>query len=258
MQVTSLSRASGSINPTLLLFGLSVPGFYLSSWLAIRGELSMSQAAIINTVMIYAMYTVMHDAAHHIAHRSKWLNNLMGRICAFHEGITFPLFRLSHMQHHRYTNHPEKDPDYVIGRKPRWLFPVWVMVRLLHDNTYMIKHKLWRRPALIEHIITVGLQATGILVLAEIVGWSAILWLWIVPMVVAGALVEILVAWLVHYPHESMSRFENTRLFKSRLLQVLMLNHNLHLVHHVWPWVPWYQYGSRLGELEGLLKQKTN
>jgi len=257
MRKNSTSKVASGINPTLILFLCAMGTFYISFWLAYSGELAYTYAALLNTVAIYAMYTVMHDAAHRIAHRSKWLNNLMGRVCAFHEGITFQLFRLSHMQHHRYTNHPKKDPDYVIGRKPRWLFPLWVIVRLLHDNTFMISQKLWRRPELIEHLITVALQIATALLLASIFDWTMVVGLWLIPLVVAGALVEITVAWLVHYPHDSTDKYKHTRLFKSRVLQVLMLNHNLHLVHHVWPGIPWYQYGNKLDELDALLEQQS-
>lgn len=231
--------------------------FYISSWLAYTAALSFEYSALLNVIAIYTMYTVMHDAAHRIAHRSKWFNNLMGRVCAFHEGITFQLFRFSHMQHHRFTNHPQRDPDYVIGRKPRWLFPIWVMVRLLHDNTFMIQQKLWRRRELIEHVFTMSLQVVTAVLFASILGWKSVIWLWLIPLIIAAALVEVTVAWLVHFPHESTKEYEHTRLLKSRVLQVLMLNQNLHLVHHVWPGIPWYQYGNKLDELDVLPAQKS-
>lgn len=258
MRKTDAVRHHAAINPTLILYCCAIGAIYFSSWFAYTGALSYWHAALLNVVAIYAMYTVMHDAAHGIAHHVKWLNDLMGRVCAFHEGITFQLFRLSHMQHHRYTNHPMRDPDYVIGRKPRWLFPIWVIVRLLHDNAFMISQKLWRRRELVEHLFTVTLQIATVFLLARLLGWSTVIWLWLIPLVVAGALVEITVAWLVHFPHESTRAYEHTRLLRSRVLQVLMLNHNLHLVHHVWPRTPWYQYGKRLGELDSLLVQKLN
>jgi fatty acid desaturase len=28
------------------------------------------------------------------------------------------------------------------------------------------------------------------------------------------------------------------------LLQLLMLNQNFHLVHHLWPRIPWFRYGE--------------
>lgn len=254
-KTAALSQYSG-INPTLILFCIAVAVLYVSSWSAYIGALPFEYAVLLNVAAVYAMYTVMHDAAHGIAHPLKWLNDLMGRVCAFHEGITFQLFRLSHMQHHRYTNHPRRDPDYVIGRKPRWLFPVWVIVRLLHDNAFMIGQRLWRRRELIEHLFTVSLQIAAVILLGTLLGWSSVIWLWLIPLAVAGALVEITVAWLVHFPHESTRAYEHTRLLRSKVLQVLMLNHNLHLVHHVWPRTPWHQYGSRLGELDALLAQK--
>lgn len=242
-------------NPTAILFFLTMAVFYGSLAMYWAGEIQLTTAAIINTIVLYSMYSVSHDAIHEIASENYFYNGVMGRICAFHEGMTYPIFKVSHMMHHRYTNHPVMDPDHVIGRKPKYLFPLWVVVRLLHDNGYMIKTGLWRGKGkrLIEHLLTIGAQIGFFYALATIFGYFDALLLWLVPVAVAGASVEILVAWLVHYPQESQHRLEHTRLIRSRLLQVLMFNHNLHVVHHLWPRTPWFDYPKRVGEAERLL-----
>jgi beta-carotene hydroxylase len=206
------------------------------------------------------MYSVTHDAVHGIASCNRRLNAIMGRICAFHEGITFPIFKLSHMMHHRFTNHPEKDPDFIIGRKPRLLLPVWMLVRLLHDNTFMVKQRLWkgRSRYFLEHLLTVCMQVGYFFGLSQILGATTTLWIWLIPLATAGMVVELLVAWFVHYPQESQDRFEHTRFIKSRIFQVLMFNHNLHIVHHFWPKVPWFAYGDHVADMEHLIAEKLH
>jgi len=242
-------------HPTFWLFVGTVAVFYASLLLCYVGFLPLAAAAATNAVLLYSMYSVSHDAIHGVASPHPRLNDAMGRVCAFHEGMTFPLFKLSHMMHHRYTNHPQHDPDWVIGRRPRWLLPLWVVVRLLHDNHYMIRQGLWRgRTAYwFEHVLTLGGQLAYFGLLAGVFGVSTAVWIWIVPLAVAGAVVELLVAWLVHYPQESQERFEHTRLIRSRVLQVLMFNHNLHIVHHFWPRTPWFEYPDRLPDAERLI-----
>jgi len=254
------SRIEGEIesgfNPTVALCVVSLLAFYVSLALYWSGSIGLFAAAAINTIALYSMYSVSHDAIHDIASKNRTINGLMGRVCAFHEGMTYPIFKVSHMMHHRYTNDPVMDPDYVIGRKPRLLFPIWVIVRLLHDNGYMIKTKLWRgkRKRLLEHLLTVAAQVAYFLILAQLFGTTNALLLWLVPVAIAGASVEILVAWLVHYPQESQSKYEHTRLIRSRVLQFFMFNHNLHVVHHLWPRTPWFDYPKRVDEAARLLE----
>lgn len=247
---------SKTFNPTVWLALTTLTAFYGSLAAFELGWWPIWLSALVNGISLYAMYSVSHDAIHAIATPHRRLNDVLGRVCAFHEGMTYPLFKISHMMHHRYTNHPDWDPDWVIGRKPRWLLPLWVVVRLLHDNQYMLRQGLWRtrRRYLLEHLVTIGLQIAYFSFLATWFGVVQAVFLWVIPLAIAGASVELLVAWLVHYPQESQDKFRHTRLIRSRLLQVVMLNHNLHLVHHFWPRTPWFEYPARLAEAERILK----
>ncbi len=250
------TAAPKTLNPTVWLALATLILFYGSLAGLAVGVLPLWAAAMLNGLALYAMYSVTHDAIHGIGTPHTLLNGVIGRVCAFHEGMTYPLFKLSHMMHHRHTNHPQWDPDWVIGRRPRWLLPLWVMVRLLHDNQYMLRQGLWRnhRRQLIEHAFTVTLQVAYFFLLATLFGTTTALWLWVVPLAIAGATVELLVAWLVHYPQESQGKYEHTRLIYSRVLQIVMFNHNLHLVHHFWPRTPWFEYPARLPEAERILQ----
>ncbi|MET0707582.1 MAG: fatty acid desaturase [Tardiphaga sp.] len=186
------------------------------------------------------------------AHSDRRINAWMGRIAAAIEGLSFPLFRIIHLQHHAFTNDAERDPDFVIGRQPRWLLPLWTVVRLLHDNHFMLRRKLWdgRRRQLLEHLATVALQIAVIAVCIVCDRVEVLMWGWLGPALVSGALLELSGAWAVHYPHTSTHPLESTRMFHGRLLQVLMLNQNYHLVHHLWPRSPWFRYGRAVEAAE--------
>lgn len=234
-----------ALNPTIVLFcgllalGAVAVALYADGWLAAW------QAGLLNVVVLYGLYTVSHESAHGLIHPSPMLNGAIGRTSAALEGITFPLYKILHCQHHAHTNDPVRDPDQVIGRKPRWLFPVWVLVRLLHDNSFAVSRGLWRghRAYLVEHLVTVSIQA-AVIITATVMGrFTELALLWLLPVVVSGLLVELTVAWLVHYPQESLHPLENSKMFRGRLSAILTLNQSLHLVHHLWPRTPWYRYG---------------
>lgn len=247
-------------NPTLLLFVAIINIFSASIIAYLLEYLPLQASAAINLLCLYALYTVNHEAVHRLVHPNRTVNNWVGRIAAVLEGTTFPMFRILHPQHHAFTNHPESDPDYVIGRKPRWLLPLWTLVRLTHDNSFMINRRLWsnKHPQLIEHLITVGLQLSAVISAACMGHLQDVLWLWVIPLLMAGALIELTVAWAVHFPQESQHPLENTRIFKGQLLQILMLNQNYHIVHHLWPGIPWFRYGKAMPLVEMALLEHQN
>ena len=118
-------------NPTFWLFVIDVTVLITSTALYFAGTIPRMAAAAIALLCLYCFYTVTHDAVHGTAHSNRRVNAWMGRISAAAQGLTFPLFRVIHLQHHAFTNDPARDPDFVIGRQPRWLLPLWTLVRLL-------------------------------------------------------------------------------------------------------------------------------
>jgi beta-carotene hydroxylase len=231
-------------NPTLLLFLAGIIISSASTVAGMAGQVPLIVSGIINGVCLYAFYTVTHEAVHRTAHPNPAVNEWFGRIAAALEGMTFPIFRIIHLQHHAFTNHPDRDPDYVIGRKPRWLLPVWTLIRLTHDNAFMVQQRLWsrRRADLLEHVFTVGLQVATVTALTVMGYGKAVLILWLVPAAMAGAALDLAVAWAVHYPHESQHPLENTRMFRGLVWQILTFSQNYHLVHHLWTTIPWFRY----------------
>jgi beta-carotene hydroxylase len=233
-------------NPTVLLFLAAIGSAAAATSSTLSGGIPLPAAAVINAVALYVLYTVSHEAVHGTAHPNHTVNRWMGRIAAALEGMTFPLFRLLHLQHHAFTNDPRRDPDHVIGRTPRWLLPWWLAVRLTHDNGFALRHRLWahKRRAFAEHLVTIGLQfGTGAALTALGYGY-AVLVLWVLPLAIAALVLHLTVAWLVHYPHASQHPLDDTRQFPGMLWQILTLGQNYHLVHHLWTNIPWYRYSA--------------
>jgi beta-carotene hydroxylase len=244
-------------NPTICVFAGALLVFGTSTALFFNGVIPRTAAAFVALVCLYCLYTVNHEAAHGNAHPNRHVNIWLGRISAALEGMTFPLFRAIHMQHHAHTNDPERDPDFIIGRQPRWLLPVWTVMRLTYDNLFMVRNRLWagRPQHFREHLFTVAIQVAAVATGFAAGGFDFVLWGWIGPALVSGALLELTVAWAVHYPHESQHRLEHSRILHSKFLQVLTLNQNYHLVHHLWPRIPWFRYTRAAHAAESAVAQ---
>ena len=86
----------------------------------------MALAAAINTVIIYAIYTPLHDSIHSsIFPRRKelrWVHTAVGMACAALLWMFYHHHRKSHFAHHAKSNTAE-DPDlYAMGSFTRVFF----------------------------------------------------------------------------------------------------------------------------------------
>ena len=66
----------------------------------------------ITAISTYASFTAMHEAAHRaVSAKYRWLNELVGQVTAIIVFQSpFKAFRYIHLEHHKYTNDPAKDP----------------------------------------------------------------------------------------------------------------------------------------------------
>jgi beta-carotene hydroxylase len=173
-------------NPTVVLMIAVVAAFlalaaslqagWLAPWLAVPGL----------GLCYYAVFTVLHESTHGIAHRNRRLNAALGRVAGFALLLPFPLFRAAHLTHHAHTNDPESDPDLMVARQPRWLAPAWFLgtplcYRVLVYGRGMLRTRSARLEAIaMETAIVamiVGAIATG--------HGTALLQLWVLPAALA-------------------------------------------------------------------------
>ncbi|NJS37036.1 MAG: hypothetical protein HC765_12515 [Brachymonas sp.] len=77
----------------------------------------------------------------------------------------------------------------------------------------------------------------------------------------AGMLLAIVFDWLPHHPHTSRERWEHTRVvtfspLAQRIVDQLLLGQSYHLVHHLYPRVPYYRYKGVFTELRGFFESQ--
>ena len=76
-------------------------------------------AMLIITTRAQALFVIAHDAAHYRLYETRWLNDLVGRLCATPVGISMCTYRVVHRLHHNHLYGPQ-DPDTPIhGGYPR-------------------------------------------------------------------------------------------------------------------------------------------
>jgi beta-carotene hydroxylase len=244
---------SGSLNPNVWMFlmavglvGCSILGYWQWDW-------PHWLCFIVNVTALHLVGTVIHDASHNVAHSNRVLNAALGHGSALLLGFSFPVFTRVHMQHHANVNDPENDPDhYVSTGGPLWLIPV----RFFYHEVFFFKRKLWRKYELLEWFL--GRAAVAVIVF---LGWKYgflgyIFNYWFSAAGVVGLALGLFFDYLPHRPHVERDRWKNARIYPSRVMNWLIMGQNYHLIHHLWPSIPWYYYQSAYYAVQPLLDQK--
>ncbi|NJK33642.1 MAG: beta-carotene hydroxylase [Oscillatoriales cyanobacterium SM2_2_1] len=250
-----LMGAPKGFNPTLLLLvgsivlaTVSTTGYWYWQW-------AHGLVFVCNFLSLYVLGTVIHDASHGVAHRNRAINAAIGHISAVLQGFVYPVFTRVHMQHHANVNDPENDPDHFVSTGgPLWL----IAVRFFYHEVFFFQRRLWRNYELLEWTIS-----RGILVAVLVAGYyhgflGYILNFWFVPTAIMGMLLGLFFDYLPHRPFVERSRWKNARVYPSWLLNILLLGQNYHLIHHLWPNVPWYAYRAAYHQMKPLLDQNDS
>ena len=67
------------------------------------------------SISVSLSFTPIHDAIHNAIARKDsgyfWVNNFLGHLCSLQFLIPYSVFKYFHLQHHKYLNIKNKDPD---------------------------------------------------------------------------------------------------------------------------------------------------
>ncbi len=243
----------GEFNPTLLLFLVAIAiavisncGYWLWHWYDWC-------CFCLNVLAIHMAGTVIHDACHNAAHKNRIMNAVMGHGSALMLGFAFPVFTRVHLQHHANVNDPENDPDhYVSTGGPLWL----ICVRFLYHEVFFFQRRLWRKYELLEWFLSRLFVGIIVYISCQYGFLGYILNFWFIPTAVVGLALGLFFDYLPHRPHQERDRWKNARVYPSAIMNVLIMGQNYHLIHHLWPSIPWYKYQPAYYAVKPLLDEK--
>jgi len=252
--------------PTVALTAFVVVLFVANLVLFAQGLIPAWLALSIMAVLTYLSYTPLHEAAHRNINGSNeglaWLNNLCGYLVAPMIAVPYASHRLEHFTHHRYTNQPDKDPDFVIsGLHKGGLNAVVAILKFLWiQNAFFVLNN-WRSATLKERFIycfevafSIGWRVAVILLVAQP---------WVALVVLGGYFLGAFFtaywfAYRPHLPYTEPKRYKNTNSLIMpawmKPFEWLWLGQNLHSIHHLFPRVPFYRYHALHREIEPILR----
>ncbi|MGE3780937.1 MAG: fatty acid desaturase [Pirellulaceae bacterium] len=251
--------------PTIVLTVALIGGFTAVCWMAARGGLSYFVAACLNTVLIYAFYTVVHEAVHgNISSRRtelRWLDTLCGTACCFPLWLFMDHHRKQHMVHHARTNE-ENDPDiYARGSFLGFLFIKLPLALINYFNPFGLLAECRRFGVTqVERrkvFITFAVNAAAVIGLVAAGYGYEVLVLWFVPWWIGQTVMLTLFTWAPHHDHSETGRYRNTRVSEWPGGNILLLGQGYHLIHHMMPAVPFYRYKRTFDQLRPILEAKS-
>ncbi|MEO0373184.1 MAG: beta-carotene hydroxylase [Cyanobacteria bacterium P01_A01_bin.17] len=206
-------------------------------------------------VALHLAGTIIHEASHNAAHTSRIINAALGHASALMLGFAFPVFTRVHLQHHANVNDPDKDPDHFVSTGgPLWL----IAARFFYHEIFFFQRRLWRKYELLEWFLS-RLYLVALIGCAIQFGFiHFVLNFWFVPALIVGITYGLFFDYFPHRPFQETARWRNARIYASPILNVLILSQNYHLIHHLWPSIPWYRIQPSYFAVKHLLDERES
>jgi beta-carotene hydroxylase len=252
--------------PTVLLFGCALTSHVMIGALAPVGDWFWAPL-LAQTLTAYILFTPAHDAVHRsVVACSRFANDAIGWVSVLALFSAFPALRCVHNLHHKHTNDASRDPDMWAQRGPGWALPLRWFTQVEHYYRLYLSPRIMRTRSLVEVAsvltVVVALNVANVLCIAALVGGplsapivpldiaERVVWRWYVPSRLAIAFLSYSFDYLPHRPAQSRDPFGATLLIRGLARQlwptadlvVPLLGQSDHVVHHLWPSIPFYRY----------------
>jgi len=211
---------------------------------------------VLQGYLVAFLFMAVHETAHKTAFKSRGFNLVVGNLSAFIIGLPYEYYCLFHWDHHRYTQDPDKDPELIVGVKPKsdtqlaiaysGLLQVAGRLRLMLGHAVIGKVVVPWIPENKRIIIVVEARAylaIYALLFALSLWFSSalVLWVWIVPLVIG----QFFLRPYLYAEHTGCERarsaFQNTRtIYTGAIVKWIAWNMPYHVEHHAYPSIPFH------------------
>lgn len=243
---------------------------WLTLWpLVLFGIIPLWLCLIIATANVMLSYLPSHEAQHDIiarpGDRLRWLNELVGHVSTIPLVLPYGAAKLTHLEHHKHTNHPEKDPDYST-HAPNALAAIWKSITNRQPgatggfNSYGEVLQGMGTPQADIALMVAILYQLFFYTLMIGMAWSgyaleaAVLW-WL-PHHIGMTYIQFYLSWAPHHPSEQQGRYKDTRAWRSAFGNVLTMGMQYHVIHHLYPRIPLMRTPRAYWEMKEVLEAR--
>ncbi len=292
------SQKSIFITLFILLIDIALIATSLALW-AISNNIILSLISIIILPLpLIHFYLLHHEATHRSLSNNTLVNDIIGHLLGWAIFLPFLPRQRSHILHHIWTGHPKGDPAnarmikaFTVmtknqEKKLELIWKLWIPALILNDRKGLWLDAFNRTRELQEYkklskerkytwiylvfyiLVFIAIKSTGLLSLI----WS----LYFPALVILFAIEE-----LINLPHHAETPLLNESDRKlpywsqhdvthsCQTLPVwshfILLNFNLHITHHFFPWIPWFalpeahrKVSELLPEVDKDIRKTTN
>jgi fatty acid desaturase len=237
-------------------------------------------ALLLFVVVTPTLWGLVHEAIHGRLARSPPANRMAGRALCVLLGFSFETVQFGHLTHHRYNGHEYDRPDRVKPGEPAWLSWSRHLGHLLGGHylfTALVSLMAFAPAALRQHALRQALPgpqadivairqaalkwfanprrirrmridcALSVLLIALAITAYASAWPALLAALYARAVLYSTFDNLPHYGTQGRGDQASKNLTLPRWASFIVLNHNLHRVHHEQPQLSWRALPAHLG-----------
>jgi fatty acid desaturase len=260
-------KTNDGIRWPIIFFWISLMFSYvLVALVSIVGHFPLFIATLINTVICYYLFVVMHEAIHGNVNggikKFKFLNKLVGHSSSVFLGLPFLGYGKLHIAHHRYAN-SKLDPDSscsdgaisIIEFPTKRLYEKVVVC--FPGGIKLLKKTLGRREAIFAYLMYKDkaqvnfYRATFVLFLSSYMFGKLMefTFIWLFPTFIFPYLVFVFLSWFPHISYSYVSgktteaENQNFTAKNNKFVFGFIFTglHHKHLNHHLKPSVPFYK-----------------
>jgi beta-carotene hydroxylase len=269
-ELTIARKYIGPFPIVMAAWGLGNLVCWLALWpLVMTGTLSLWIAFPLATLNVALCYLPSHEAQHSNYAKSgeplRWLNELIGYVSTIPLVLPFKTARITHMDHHTYTNDPERDPDYGVKAANAWQAILTGIRRRQpgQPNAYgkLLREKAEAGDETAKRAMMEGLaQTLSFWAILTALAWSgyaieaALLW-WL-PRHIGMSYISLFLSWFPHHPMNEQGRYRNTRHFHYWFGNIVSFGMEHHIIHHLHPGIPLNRNAAAYRELRPVLEKR--
>ena len=226
----------------MIAIGIGQATIFLSLWpLTLMGFIPLWAGFLIATLCACLAYLPSHEAQHGNYSRGnpkkRWIDSLVGNFTLITLIYPYEILRVTHMKHHAYTNHPEKDPDYD-NQHASSVAKLAIQVLDGTSVDYSKYEEVFAEDAAFQKGFKkgalIGLTYRAVLMIAVFLLPLHTLFLWWLPAKLGTVYTTTFFSWYPHLKTEQ-GRYKDTRFWQHWMPRYINHSMQLHFIHHLHP-----------------------
>ena len=226
----------------MIAIGIGQATIFLSLWpLTLMGFIPLWAGFLIATLCACLAYLPSHEAQHGNYSRGnpkkRWIDSLVGNFTLITLIYPYEILRVTHMKHHAYTNHPEKDPDYD-NQHASSVAKLAIQVLDGTSVDYSKYEEVFAEDAAFQKGFKkgalIGLTYRAVLMIAVFLLPLHTLFLWWLPAKLGTVYTTTFFSWYPHLKTEQ-GRYRDTRFWQHWMPRYINHSMQLHFIHHLHP-----------------------